>query len=278
MTTVDVMEESVEPILAAAPDAVFLALHGAFGEDGRIQAALNEACVPYTGSGPMSSRLAMDKELSKAVCMTHGIPTAPFAVFDEPRAEAVVANFVKRHGYPVVLKPAYEGSSLGVSIADNAVQAAAGAAEALRYGNRALVEAFIHGRELCVTVCDGEPWPLVEVRPAGRFYDFAAKYNPQSGTEYTLHPPIGEGLTRICEQLGVATYHALGCRGLARVDLLLSSTAGPQVLEVNTIPGMTPTSLAPKAAQAAGFEFGALCEKLVRSAVRETKYRLRRVA
>lgn len=260
---IDVRDRRVAELDAARPEVVFVALHGAFGEDGGVQALLESRRLPYTGSGPAASRLAMDKVAAKDRFIAAGVTVAPHLVVrrdEEPRArrERILA-----FGLPVVIKPRAEGSSVGVTI--HAVPDAldAGLADAFRYHADALVERYVAGRELTVGILDRRALPLVEMKPARAFFDFAAKYQDDR-TVYVVDPPLEAAVRERVQAAGLAAHRALGCEGFSRVDVILPESGEPCVLEVNTIPGMTERSLLPKAARAAGIEFPELCERIVR--------------
>ncbi len=249
----------------AAPDAVFVALHGPGGEDGTVQGLLEVLGLPYTGSGVLGSALAADKVRSKWVFEAAGIPTPAFQVLepgDDPGAVALPA--------PLVAKPPAEGSTIGIAVARSAGEVAGAVAVARRHDPRVLIEAFVDGREVTLGVLDGEPLPLVEIVPEGGFYDYDAKYTP-GRTRYLCPAPVEPAMARACERAGLAAYRALDCSGGARVDLMVDRAGRPWVLEVNTIPGMTPTSLLPKAAAAAGLGFDELVQKLLDGARTKTE-------
>lgn len=242
--------------LPSGVDAVFLAMHGAFGEDGEVQSMLDALRVPYTGSGAEASRRAMDKLASKDLFVRKGIPT--------PAWEVLGADGRRTLPLPVVVKPAREGSSVGVRrvLAEDVWPAAC--AEARRHGGDTLVEAYIEGREVTVGLVDGEVLPIVEIVAPDGDYDFAAKYGGTS--RYLVPAPLDEGTADACRGHARAVYEALGCRGLGRVDLRVARDGESYVLEMNTIPGFTETSLLPKAAAAAGMGFAALCDRIMKSA------------
>lgn len=259
VTEVDVRDERFE--LPAGTEAAFIALHGTFGEDGTLQALLEQRGVPYTGPGVQASRLAFDKVLSKRVFERHGIPT--------PRYEVVPAGGRATLPVPAVVKPPREGSSVGVTCVREAGQWDAALAQVHGRGQEALVEAYIDGRELTVGVVGDQVLPVVEIRAPDGQYDYHAKYTPGT-TEYLVPAPLSGDLTRRCQEVGWAVFQALGCRGLGRVDLRLAPDGQPYVLEINTIPGFTETSLLPKAARCAGLEFPQLCERILNLAARDS--------
>lgn len=256
-TCVDVTDERLEGIDPEAVDVAFVALHGRFGEDGGVQAALEARGVLYTGSGVDASRLAMDKVSAKMLFRVAGIPTADWAVVasaDDPPMPL-----------PVVVKPRSEGSSLGVSVVRDPAEYRPAVVRALTYGGEALVERFVPGREMTVGILGERRLPLIELRPMREFFDYVAKYQ-DARTEYVVDPPLTPSERRAVQEAAWAAHEALGCRGMSRVDVILGAD-GPVVLEVNTIPGLTERSLLPKAARAAGIEFPALCEEILRLAI-----------
>lgn len=239
-------------------EAVFIALHGAFGEDGEIQARLGRMGVAYAGSGPEASRAAFDKAISKEIFIRHGIPT--------PDYEILEAGGSRSLSLPVVVKPTRQGSSIGVHRVFGEEQWPDAFADALRFGRKVVVESFIPGREITVGVVDGEALPVVEIAtPRDDWYDYEAKYTAGT-TEYIVPAPLAEDVYGRCQEEGLKTYHALGCRGFARVDFRLSGKGEVYVLELNSIPGFTETSLLPKAALEAGMSFSELCHRIVSSA------------
>ena len=244
-------------------EVVFNALHGRFGEDGTVQGLLELLRIPYTGSGVLASSAAMDKAFSKRIFFCHGIPTPDFLVLEKGENRSVFRDRI-RFMLPVVIKPVREGSTLGVTIVSDPEGIDAGLEEAFRFDDRALVEKFIAGEEITVGVLDGQPLPIIQVRPKSGFYDYASKYTAGC-TEYILPAPMEEGLYRRSQEMAVAAYHALQCRGAARVDFMVENGC-PFCLEVNTVPGMTETSLLPKAAQHAGISFLELVQRMLEGA------------
>jgi D-alanine--D-alanine ligase len=239
-------------------DVVFIALHGAFGEDGTIQQLCEDLQVAYTGSDPSASRLGMNKAASRRAFEAAGLVVPKWQLLEGGRSDVPDID----GALPLVVKPVSEGSSLGVSVV-RAPGALAGAiAEARRYGDAVLVEAFIQGREVTVGVLGDEALPVVEIRPRHPFFDFAAKYTAGE-TEYLVPAPLSAGVTRAVQAAGLAAHQALGCRHLSRTDIMLTPQNVPVVLEVNTIPGFTPTSLLPKAAACRNLSYDEVCERLV---------------
>lgn len=240
--------------LPAGIEAVFIALHGTFGEDGELQALLEKKGIPFTGSGSASSRLAFDKVATKRVFEQKGISTA--------RYEVLKRGSPRTLRLPVVVKPPRQGSSIGLSKVFEEAGWSAALETALAYDSEVLVEAFIPGAELTVGIVGDQVLPIVEIRAPDGYYDYRAKYT-KGLTEYLVPAPLNAEDTRHCQQLAWRTFTALGCRGMGRVDIRLTPEGHAYVLEMNTIPGFTETSLLPKAARAAGLEFGALCEKIL---------------
>ncbi|MBI4184763.1 MAG: D-alanine--D-alanine ligase [Proteobacteria bacterium] len=251
--------------LAPRPDAVFNALHGRFGEDGCMQGVLEMLAVPYTHSGVLASALAMDKPAAKRLFRDAGIPVAEHKVVT--RREAAAGDVMAR---PYVVKPLNEGSSVGVRIVragDNAPALDAAAAE--EADAPVMVEEFIPGRELTVAVMGDRPLAVTEIRTGRGFYDYRAKYEP-GGSQHLLPAPLPAAVYAAALDLGLGAHRTLGCRGVTRTDLRYDDTRGAPgrlvVLEVNTQPGMTPTSLVPEQAAHAGIDFARLCAWMVEEA------------
>ncbi len=242
-------------------EVAFIALHGTFGEDGCVQGLLECLGVPYTGSSVLGSALAMDKLKAKELFRLHNVPTPPYYV----AREADLADLEEIHGsfgFPAIVKPRSEGSSVGITKAMNLSELHAGTRRALEFGDSALVERFIKGAEVGVGILGGRVLGTVEIATKRPFYDFQAKYTPGM-SEY--HVPARLSPTRLRGVMNLAerAAQALGTSGACRVDLLVTEGENEYVLEVNTLPGMTPTSLLPKIAEAAGYDFGSLCEAIV---------------
>jgi D-alanine-D-alanine ligase len=251
-------------VLAPGLAVAFLALHGGFGEGGSIQGLLNCAGIPYTGSGVLASALAMDKVRAKRLFAAAGLATPSFAVLsaDAARRASTEAASLPPFGFPCVVKPAREGSSVGVTIVGGEDAFGPALAAAVRHDDDVLIEDFVLGRELSVGVFDDEVLGIVEIAPAEGFYDYQAKYQSPS-TEYRLPAPISERARRHVEALARAAFDTLGCRGVARLDVILDEGDDPWLLEVNTLPGMTATSLVPKMAAARGESFEALVQRML---------------
>jgi D-alanine-D-alanine ligase len=251
--------------LPAGTDLVFLALHGTYGEDGAVQQRLEELGVPYTGCGPEASRIAFDKVITKQRCIDAGIPTARFLVFDSPGA-----SWPMGWQPPVVLKPVRQGSSVGLQIVERVADWSQALSEALRYDAQVLMEERIVGRETTVGILDGRALPVVEVRPKQGAYDYANKYTV-GATEYACPAAFDPPVSQAIQAAGLGAFNAVGGRDYGRVDVMVRANGEPVVLEVNTLPGMTETSLLPKAAAAAGLSYAELCQRMVELALRRRK-------
>ena len=263
---VDVDSTRVE--VPPGTELAFNVIHGTFGEDGQLQQQLEDLGMPYTGAGVRSSRVAFDKNLAKAEFVAAGVPT--------PRSEVLdVSAGIRLPSFapPFVVKPPREGSSVGVHIVRDLASAEAAIRDAARYGDEILVEEFIDGLELTVGILNDAPLPVVHIIPPEGVYDMASKYpwlSGAQGSQYICPAGIGEAATLAVQQAALAAHRSLGVEVYSRVDVLLDSQGRPYVLEVNTIPGMTETSLLPKAAAASGIAFPELCLTIA-----EQSYQLR---
>jgi D-alanine-D-alanine ligase len=251
----------------AGAQIVWNALHGTWGEDGAVQGLCSCMGIPCTGSGILASALAMDKVMSKRIFESNSVPTPRWTLLphggpaDGSDAEGVLGAWQP----PFVVKPANEGSSVGVSIVEDRAQLAEAVASARRHHGAVIVEDYIAGTEVFVGILDGRVLGSVEVRPATKFYDYEAKYK-RTDTQYLIPPQLPADVIERAEQFALAAYTALGCSGHARPDLRISTAGEAYVLEVNTLPGMTKTSLLPKIARAAGMDYATLCEQILASA------------
>jgi D-alanine-D-alanine ligase len=254
--------------LCTEADAVFIALHGDVGENGQLQALLDMACIPYTGSGYAGSLLAMDKDLTKQLLTRAGVPTAPWVYCDLAEGTESAAERIETEvGYPVVVKPCSGGSSVGVSMPANRAELTAAITKAAAYETALLAERRITGRELTVSILDGKVLPPVEIIPLSGFYDYENKY--QAGLTSELCPaPLTDTETAALESAALRGFEALRLRGYCRFDFILDEEGTPWCLEANTLPGMTPTSLLPQAAAAAGIGYDELCERMVMMALK----------
>jgi len=273
----DVRDNIYDIIKSERMDVAFIALHGAFGEDGTVQRILGAAGIPYTGSGEEASRLALDKIASKKIFIKRGIPTPRFIVLDKSNLISRARLSVPYHklrsdgkGFPLVVKPQLEGSSIGLAVVKEEGELENALAKAFEYGPKVLIEEYIAGRELTVSVLGEEALPVIEIVPKDHIYDYKAKYTDPD-TQYLVPAPITEAEGLKARELGKRAHDALGCSALSRTDMMMDGRGRIFVLEVNTIPGMTERSLLPKAAQAAGLDFNKLCLRLVREAYEKAK-------
>ena len=253
-----VLEENRIGALPAGVEAVFIALHGGYGENGGVQADLDRLGLPYTGPGAAASRITIDKIATKRVLDAAGVPTAPYEVL--PRGCDTTSLPL-----PVVVKPPRDGSSVGISKVTEPGQWAAALADARKVDpqGEALVEAFIPGREWTVGVVGYEALPVVEIQAPGGWYGYQAKYT-KGLTNYVFpESPEDVPLVAQCQMLALLSFKAVGCRGVSRIDFRVTPDGRPFVLEINTIPGFTATSLLPKAAAKKGMSFSALCARLL---------------
>ncbi len=252
-------------IIPAGTDVIFLALHGTFGEDGRIQEKLDSIGIPYTGCGVKPSRIGFSKVETKKRCVQNKIPTARYFTLDSPDAELPDGCRL-----PVVIKPVCQGSSVGLQVVNKPEQWRLSLIKALEFDSTVIVEEFIRGREVTVSILDKEPLPVVEIRPKNGRYDYFSKYTA-GATEYICPAKFDESLTKRIQQVGIDVFNAIGARDYARVDIIVKEDDNsPMVLEINTLPGMTETSLFPKAAAAAGISYPQLCQKMIELALKRT--------
>ena len=252
--------------LCRAADVVFLALHGAMGENGQLQATLDNYGIKYTGSGYVGSLLAMDKDISKKMFVGAGVRTPEWLYFKA--ADGDVALIEEKIGYPCVVKPCSCGSSVGISIVDDRAGLEIALAEAEKYEDNILVEKKIEGRELTVGILDGEVLPAIEIIPTEGFYDYKNKY--QAGKTLEICPaPISDEIKSALEEQTRRAFEALRLSGYSRFDYIVDENGGPWCLEANTLPGMTPTSLLPQMAAATGMTYGGLCSKIVELALKK---------
>jgi D-alanine-D-alanine ligase len=249
-------------------DAAFIALHGKFGEDGQIQQVLEDAHLPYTGSGVPASRLAFSKSASKERFAQHGVPTAPYVLIHESDTPHRIMQQASQLGFPLVAKPDTQGSSLGVSIVRAADDLPAALARCFHYDAFGLLEQALVGREWTVGMLDERALPPIEIKTDRALFDFDAKYE-DSATRYLFDSDVPVELVERIVQTARNACAALGTCGLARVDLIVDQSGTPQVLEVNTVPGLTDHSLVPKAAAHTGLGFADLCQECLKSALRE---------
>jgi D-alanine-D-alanine ligase len=270
---IDVGHDLVARLRGAAPEVAFVALHGRDGEDGTVQELLEALGIPYTGSGVSACIRCADKVLAKHHMLDAGIPTPDFFAFNETAfkelgaAEALPA-IEERLEFPIVVKPAGQGSALGIKFAATARDVPGALVAAFSYGDKVLLEQHIDGRDLAVSILDGVALPVVEAVPREEdFYDFESRYEI-GRTEFVCPAQLPDDVTARAQELALEVWGVLGCRGFARVDLMLGARSGAlTVLEANAIPGMTDTSLMPQAADAAGIGFDELIERIVALAI-----------
>ena len=258
------LDPAEEWSLPRGTDVVFLALHGTYGEDGTVQQRLEELGVPYTGCGVEASRLAFDKVVTKQRCLDAGVPTARWLVLDAPGA-----SWPRGWQPPVVLKPVRQGSSVGLQFVERVADWSEALVEALHYDAQVLMEEQIVGRETTVGILADEALPLVEVRPRQGVFDYRNKYTA-GATEYFCPAPFDAATTERIQMAALGAFHAIEGRDYARVDVMVRASGEPVVLEVNTLPGMTETSLFPKAAAAAGIGYAELCQRMIDLAFRRS--------
>ena len=254
--------------LCRLADIVFLALHGTCGEDGKVQAALELLGVPYTGSGYLGSAIAMNKDLTKRLVAPLGVITPKWqavTVTEENRKE-----LERRLELPCVVKPLDSGSSIGVSIARTREELAEALTQAISLGGRTVIEEYIAGREIQVGILDGEALPSIEIIPKTGFYDYENKYQPGAAEEITP-APIPEEWEKRLGEAALTVFRALGLSVYSRADFMVTQDGTPWFLEINTLPGMTPTSLLPQEAAAVGVGYGELCERIIEVSLRARK-------
>jgi D-alanine-D-alanine ligase len=272
VVALDVGPDLIGRLRDASPDVAFIAMHGRDGEDGTVQELLEILDIPYTGSGVVACVRATDKVLAKHLMIEAGVPTPDFFAFSETAfrelgaADALPA-IEERLDFPIVVKPSSQGSALGIKFARSAADVPAALVAAFSYDSRVLLERHVDGRDLAVSILDGEPLPVVEAVPLGdEFYDFEARYEI-GRTEFVCPAALPDGVTEQAQELALRTYRLLGCSAFGRVDLMLGGDGGLTVLEADPIPGLTETSLLPQAAEAAGISFDELVGRIVELAL-----------
>lgn len=260
VVSIDAGRDLFSRIVAEGVEVAFIALHGRYGEDGCVQGALELMGIPYTGSGVRASSLAMDKVAAKKIFAYHGLPTPAFALAED------FARKGKKLKMPLIVKPASQGSAIGVSVVRKRAALKRAVEHAKRFGSPVLIEEFIEGRELTVSILDGKALPIIEIRPKeGPLYDYEAKYT-LGKTEFIVPAPLKRVVREKVAKAALGAYNALGCADAARVDVMLSRDGVPYVLEVNTVPGLTSLSLFPKAAASAGIGYAELVERILKGA------------
>jgi D-alanine-D-alanine ligase len=268
VVAIDAGADLIQRLRDAAPEVAFVAMHGRDGEDGTVQELLEILGVPYTGSGVLACIRAMDKVLAKHLMLEAGVPTPEFFAFNETAfrqlgaADALEA-IEERLDFPIVVKPAGQGSALGIKFAAAAADVPGALVAAFSYDDKVLLERHVAGRDLAVSILEGEPLPIVEAVPQGEdFYDFESRYEI-GRTSFVCPADLPDGATERAHDLALRTHKLLGCYGFARVDLMLDEGGELYVLEANPIPGLTETSLLPQAAEAAGIGFDELVGRIL---------------
>ncbi|MCM8796959.1 MAG: D-alanine--D-alanine ligase [Candidatus Omnitrophica bacterium] len=262
----DNVKENMRLIQYYGINCAFIALHGKFGEDGTIQKILEDLEIPYTGSGVEASKLAMDKIASLRLFEEAGLAVPAYEILEKNSNWSFSGNIK----FPLVVKPATHGSSIGLSIIDKNSALAEALNLAFSFDDRVIIQEYIRGREMTVGILDGQALPVIEIVPKKRFFDYEAKY--QSGmTEYIVPARLEDSIAKKIQESAINAHRLLGCSGCSRADIILNELNIPFILEVNTIPGLTATSLLPKAAKAVGIEFVQLCLKLIALAYEKNK-------
>lgn len=256
---VDANPQNINQLNAQSYDRAFIVLHGRWGEDGIVQGALQAIEMPYTGSGVLGSALAMDKIRSKQIWQTLGLPTAHYRVL---KSREDLDSLIEELGLPLFLKPAREGSSVGIGKVNSADELMSVWQEAAKSGDDVLAEQFNAGAELTVAILNGQSLPIVRMETDNDFYDYEAKYESNS-TRYFCPANLDQALENEIQMLAMDAFNALGCEGWGRVDVMLDAQDKPMLLEVNTVPGMTDHSLVPMAAAATGLGFEQLVVKIL---------------
>lgn len=262
--TTDSREENERLLGSKKIDCAFIALHGHFGEDGQIQALLERMKIPYTGSGVRASQLAMNKTASRLIFESHGLRVPRYQILERASYGGAL-KLDPPLSLPLVIKPVTQGSSIGLSIVREEGKLKEAMDLAFTFDDRILIEEYIKGRELTVSILNQRSLPIIEIIPKNPFFDYEAKYQPGM-TEYVVPAPLEEGIAKKISAAALSAHQLLGCRGFSRVDMILSESDECVVLEVNTIPGLTSTSLLPKAALAVGIEFSVLCLEFIKIA------------
>ena len=271
---IDVDRNVSSSLIEANVDLAFLALHGKYGEDGTIQGLLEFMGIPYTGSGVLASALAINKIMTKRVLKGQGIPTSDFLTlkrveFKQEDYENIIKNIIIRLGLPLVVKAPTQGSSIGISFVHNLEELIPAMMDSFKYDEEILLEKFIKGTEITSSVLGNDDLrvlPLIEITSKSGVYDFEAKYTVGL-SDHLIPPRIPAGVQAMVQEIALQCYKAIGCKGLARIDFMVDEAMDPYVIEINTIPGMTETSLFPDAAKADGISFADLVQTIVQLAL-----------
>jgi D-alanine-D-alanine ligase len=266
---VDVGRDIAERLIKKKIEIAFIALHGRYGEDGTIQGMLELMGIPYTGSGVLASALCLHKVMAKKILLHENIPTPPFEFLKREEVEKEVLRKMSLP-LPVVVKPAREGSTIGISIVRKEEDLSRALKEAGKYDEEILIEAFMKGKEITVGILNDLPLPIIEIAPRSGFYDYHSKYT-KGETEYIIPARIPREKYLYAQEISLRAFQVLGCSGCARVDLMTDEQGNPYIIDVNTMPGMTETSLLPKAAEFVGISFGELAERILLGAALKTE-------
>lgn len=266
---IDVSDKPIEQIRRESAEIAFIALHGRFGEDGTIQEMLEQEEISYTGSGPQASRLAMDKLASRRIFQAAGLPVPEYAALSKGSDPDIVIRELGSDPLPLVVKPNREGSSIGLSVVKDIKELSRAIDAAFSYDEDILLEKFIDGDDITVGILDDKPLPVIHIKPKSGVYDFTAKYT-EGMSEYIVPAELDVRIINQAQHFGLSAHNLLGCHCFSRVDMRLGRDKEIKILEVNTIPGLTSTSLLPKAAKAVGIDFAHVCLKMTESA--KTRY------
>jgi len=263
--------DMIDQLRSSDLDVVYIALHGKFGEDGRVQGLLDILKIPYVGSGVLASSLAMDKITAKKLFAYEGLPTALDVILIKNKSEINIKSIVEKLSLPVVIKPATEGSTVGLTIAEDEDEIIKGIEKAFNYDERIIVEQYLSGTEVTVAVLEDDDeikaLPIIEIVPKNKFYDYESKY-ALGGSKHIIPARIPNNLTLEVQKNAIKAHKALGCKTLSRVDMIITNDI-PYILEVNTLPGMTETSLYPDAAKEIGLEYADMIDLLVKITLKE---------
>ena len=268
--TSEIEKEVISIIKKADISVAFITLHGRFGEDGTIQKILEKLRVPYTGSDQKASRIAMDKLASRKIFRRHNIAVPKFVIINKNKQYNFKIIVKELRGFPVVVKPTTQGSSVGVSIVDNLEDLDKAISLAMQFDSKIIVEEYIKGRELTVGILQDKPLPVIEIVPKEIFFNYRAKYKSDA-TDYIVPAELPNNIYRKVQKIGLRAHRVIKCKDFSRTDLILDLENRPVVLEVNSIPGLTATSLLPKAALASNIDFSELCSRLIKLALCQKK-------
>ena len=269
VTEIDVKNFAMRELDVIDADVCFIALHGSFGEDGRLQNILEARSIPFTGSSSKACAIAMDKLKSKLLFAVAGLNVPSFRILKIGRTYNEQVEEIETLGYPAVIKPRSEGSSIGVTLHHDSSNLKAGFEEAFKYSDIVVAEKFIKGREITVGILHDEALPIIELKPKGEMFDYHAKYIDHD-TQYILSPVLEKAVEKRAKCDALKAHNVIGCSGFSRVDIIISDRdKKPYILEINTIPGMSERSLLPKSARIKGISFPELCNRIAESSVRK---------